>query len=116
MLIINSCVFDSLHKFVVFKNQSNSDVIVVYSINDTITDDVLFYGSNREFKANSVEDWFESKMKFNKLNFFIFNRDSVIKYEKQKQVSGIVKNSFLLKITVTNESLKRNDTVTYKGK
>lgn len=113
-LILGSCVIDSIHKIAVIKNESGKNITVMFETIDSIDDTTLFYGSKSTVNTDSSEELYTMGY-FENMNFFIFDYDSVYKNIKQQKIQGIVKKSLLKKISKSMDSLKINDTITYKG-
>ena len=114
IFLLSSCV-DKLHKIAVVKNQSNKNITVVFEPIDSISDKTLFYGSKYKVNAKSSREIYDLGYHFEKIHFFIFNDDSVYNNINKGKVKGIVEKSFLKKVTVSSDSLKKNDTIVYKG-
>ncbi len=116
VFLLSSCVIDRLHKIAIIKNLSNKNITVVFDSSDTISDRILFYGSKYNVVADSSMTINTLGYPFEKINFFIFDTDSVYNNINRGNVNGIVKKSFLKKINTSIESLKRNDTIIYNEK
>lgn len=106
---------DSIHRIAVIKNKSDQNITVLFQSADSINDKTLFYGGKVTVFADSISTLYSMAYNFKKMNFFIFDNDSVYNNINHGNINGIVKKSFLEKITISADSLKKNDVIIYKG-
>ena len=119
-MIFSSCVMDRVVPLATVKNQSNRDIFIIMLGNDSdIKDSSLFNMSGAisidQDSSSLVFEDFVTNPNEKKAFFNIFNKDSVVKYSKLGIISGIVSKSFIEKFSIDFDSLKKNDTVIYKG-
>lgn len=105
---------DKLHELAVIKNNSNKSITVVFTQNDSLDDNTLFYGSKYTIPADSTEGIYVLGYNYKNVNFFIFDTDSVFASINNQEVEGIIEKSFVKKIVIPIESLSKNDTVIIK--
>lgn len=114
-LVATSCVYDSLHKVVLFKNKSNTNIIVIPAYGkDTISDDILFYGDKYFIKANSPLEILNNIGRTDSTNLFVFDGDLVYKYIRLNIKNNIVNKTFLKKKILSYKTSESNGTVIYK--
>ena len=114
LMFFSSCIYDKLTKIVVVKNESKTNICVIYG-DDKINDDRLFYGNKYSVKAMSSDTIFgpDSRSKGLKRTFYFFNEDTVYKRIKAGIVKGIVEKSLIKKYTLDINTLKLNETIIF---
>lgn len=116
IIILSGCVIDRLDKHATIINESNRNIYIVLTLNNTTVDDErLYYGDGTPIPIDSTVDLFGGFVAdTTTLNFFVYSRDTVYKYVKEKKIEGIERQSFLQKIRKTSGELKMNDTIILK--
>lgn len=114
IFLLSSCVMDKVHQLAVIKNESSKSITVIFNPTDSIDDETLFYGSKYTINADCCKGIYVLGYNYKKIHFFIFETDSVYNNINNEKIKGIIKKSLLQKITVSMDSLKKNDTITYK--
>jgi hypothetical protein len=117
LLVLSSCVYDPPHpKIATIKNATNTNIIVLYG-GDSVSESRLFYTSAYTVDANSIFELYGPNPligKDNKIHFFFFKKDSVYKFIRLNTKKSIVASSFLKMYLISPDSLRLNDTITYK--
>lgn len=120
MFAISGCVMDSKTGIVVINNNTSSSVLIAKLINPNITDSLVFLDDLDKTNLQNGEVrsiWLpysnlKSLSSSEKVHFYIFSIDSLVKYRKLKKVQGIVKSSLIRRFSIQlNKVQDRLDTV-----
>lgn len=116
IILLSGCVIDRIHKQATIINESNRNIYVMITYNNTIVDDKkLYYGDGYPIPIDStITIYGPFVADTTLLNFHIYSKDTVYKYVKEKKLEGIEYHSFLQKISMTSRQLKKNDTIVFK--
>jgi hypothetical protein len=116
-LALSSCIYDPAKpKIGVVKNLSKINLILMYG-EDSVTDDQLFYGVKYYIDADSTNNIYGAYPKVEKnqkVNFYFFNSDTILKYIKSNMETGIYSKSFLSKQSIELNKLSISDTIFYE--
>ena len=114
IFLLSSCVMDFHSSFAIVKNNTHSPLLIAELSKDSITDNILY---NERF----AETWIEpnKSTSFSRPNvklkslpdsiktyIYIFNHDSLYKYQTLKKIEGIVKHSFIQRIEIQLNKVK----------
>jgi len=125
-LISSLCVGCVIHKqtpIIVVRNNFSDTIGVMKSeseikVNDNFIYDTPFYTSlypNEERRIAIPDRNLEALPDSSKMYFYIFNLDSIRRYQKAKKIQGIFKNSFLKRhVLQLNEVDDLLDTINVK--
>jgi hypothetical protein len=104
---------DTIHKVAIIKNESGQDIIVMCQPVDSIDDETLFYGPKFTVNAHSIKDYTDGGY-FDTLKFYFFDDQVTYRRIANGKIKNIAKETFLRKIIITEDSLKQNDSITFK--
>jgi len=123
LFFLSACVIDWHTRIATFKNNTSSRLLIAKLNDERMTDSILY---NERFSKY----WVEAKssgsvslpnMKLSyqsdsvKAYLYVFNSDSLFKYQDLKKVEGIVQHSFIRKVVIQLNKVKESlDTIYIK--
>lgn len=112
--LFNSCVLDWKADIAVVKNNTPSRILIAKLPTQIMTDSILY---NERFSENWIDankfqtislpnTSLSSKPDSEKAYLYVFNCDSVHKYQKLQKMNGIIQHSFKVKIEIQLNRVK----------
>jgi hypothetical protein len=114
-IFLSSCVWDWNAGIVIVKNcKPKNRILVAKQPGDLMTDSILFnerFSENLIYPMNSQiivlpNTKLSSKQDNEKVHLYVFNCDSLDKYQQLKEIKGILKHSFIQKIEIQLNKVK----------
>jgi len=114
IVFLSSCVLDWQANIAIIKNNTSSRLVVAKQPNQIMTDSILYnmrfsksWIDVSKFQTLSIPNTvLSSKSDSDKAYLYVFNCDSVNKYQTLKKMGGILQHSFIKKIEIQLNKVK----------
>ena len=114
MFCFSACVMDSFPSIAVLKNNSHNQILVAKQLDEFMTDSTLYKESFQStwitvdnYRKITVPNRnLASQPDSVKVYLYVFNADSVDKYQALKKSKGILKSSLIRKIVIQLNKVK----------